>query len=71
MIDVPSAAKANVEQRLRSECGQVVSGLSRHVGGTQNRLVRLDTLDGAALLANFYPQDRLNRLHRAQLARAT
>ena len=33
-------------------------------GGTQNRLFRLDTLGGAALLAKFYHQDRWDRLHR-------
>jgi hypothetical protein len=53
-----------VEQRLRAECRQVVSGWSPIVGGTQNRLFRLDTLAGAALLAKFYHQDRWNRLHR-------
>ena len=64
MIDVASAAKVNVEQRLSSEFGQVVTGWSPITGGTQNRLFRLDLLGGAALLAKFYHQDRWNRLDR-------
>jgi Phosphotransferase enzyme family len=64
VIDVSSAAKTNVEQRLSSELGMFVTGWSPIAGGMQNRLFRLDTLGGAALLAKFYHQDRWNRLHR-------
>jgi Ser/Thr protein kinase RdoA (MazF antagonist) len=64
VIDVRRAAKANVEQRLRSEFGMFVTGWSPIAGGTQNRLFRLETFGGAALLAKFYHPDRWNRLHR-------
>src|SRR5919199_1600443 len=64
MIDVARAAKANLGQRLSSELGQVVTRWSPIAGGTQNRLFRLDLLDGAPLLAKFYHQDRWNRLDR-------
>jgi hypothetical protein len=64
MMHVASAAKADLEQRLSSEFGQVVTAWSPIAGGTQNRLFRLDLLDGAPLLAKFYHQDRWNRLDR-------
>jgi len=64
VIEVPSAAKADVEQRLSSEFGERVTGWSPVAGGTQNRLFRLDTLGGAALLAKFYHRDRWSRLRR-------
>jgi hypothetical protein len=64
VIDVASAARANVEQRLSSEFGQVVTGWSPITGGTQNRLFPLDLLGGAVLVAKFYHQDRWNRLDR-------
>jgi hypothetical protein len=64
VTDVASAAKANVEQRLSSEFGQVVIGWSPIAGGTQNRVFRLALLGGSALLAKFYHQNRWNRLDR-------
>jgi hypothetical protein len=63
-IDVASAAKTDLERRLNSEFGQVVTGWSPVAGGTQNRLFKLDVLGGGALLAKFYHQDRWKRLHR-------
>jgi Phosphotransferase enzyme family len=64
VVDVPIPAKAEVEQRLSAEFGQVVTGWSPIVGGMQNRLYRLDLLSGGALLAKIYHQDRWNRLDR-------
>jgi hypothetical protein len=64
VIDVASAARTDLEQRLSSDFGLAVSGWSPIAGGTQNRLFKLDVLDGGALVAKFYHQDRWNRLHR-------
>jgi hypothetical protein len=64
MIDVPGAIRDQLEQRLNREFGHCVTGWSPVAGGTQNRLFRLDTLGGPALLAKFYHQDRWNRLDR-------
>ena len=64
MIGVPGAIRDQLEQRLKREFGHCVTGWSPVAGGTQNRLFRLDTLAGPALLAKFYHQDRWNRLDR-------
>jgi Ser/Thr protein kinase RdoA (MazF antagonist) len=64
VIDVPGAAKDDLEQRVSGELGHRVTHWSPITGGTQNRLFRLDTLGGAALLAKFYHQDRWDRLYR-------
>jgi hypothetical protein len=64
VIDVATAGRTDLEQRLSSEFGQVVTGWSPIAGGTQNRLFKLDVSGGGALLAKFYHQDRWSRLQR-------
>jgi hypothetical protein len=64
VIDVPGAARDDLQQRLSQEVGLRVTGWSPIAGGTQNRLFRLDTQDGVALLAKFYHRDRWDRLQR-------
>jgi hypothetical protein len=62
VIDVPADAERDLARRLVSELGQQVTGWSPIAGGAQNRLFRLDTEDGAALVAKFYHRDRWQRL---------
>lgn len=64
MMDVPAAAKDDLERRLSRGLGQRVAAWSLAAGGAQNRSFRLDTASGTALLAKFYHQDRWDRLHR-------
>lgn len=62
LLDVPRQTRADVDRRVAQELGVRVLAWSRMVGGTQNRLFRLDTLDGPPLLAKLYAADRWPRL---------
>ena len=62
LLDVSPQVRADVDRRVAQELGVSVLGWSRMVGGAQNRLFRLDTLDGPPLLAKLYVVDRWPRL---------
>lgn len=58
------AVRADLERRVWLELGSRVTGWLPVVGGTQNRLFRLDLDDGPPLLAKVYYRDRWPRLAR-------
>src|SRR5437588_4559366 len=62
LLDVSPQVRADVDRRVAQELGVSVLEWSRMVGGAQNRLFRLDTLDGPPLLAKLYVVDRWPRL---------
>jgi hypothetical protein len=62
LLDVSPQVRADVDRRVAQELGVSVLAWSRMVGGAQNRLFRLDTLDGPPLLAKLYVVDRWPRL---------
>lgn len=61
-LDVSPQVRADIDWRVAQELGASVLASSRVHGGTQNRLFRLDTLDGPPLLAKLYVVDRWPRL---------
>ena len=60
--DVTPQVRVDIDRRLAQELGVRVLSWSRVDGGTQNRLFRLDTLNGPPLLAKLYVVDRWPRL---------
>jgi Ser/Thr protein kinase RdoA (MazF antagonist) len=61
-LDVSPQVRADIDRRVAQELGVCVLAWSRVDGGTQNRLFRLDALDGPPLLAKLYVVDRWPRL---------
>jgi len=62
--DLDLAAVRALERRVAGELGCHVTGWSRIAGGTNNRLYRLDTREGRALLVKHYQPDEWQRLDR-------
>jgi Ser/Thr protein kinase RdoA (MazF antagonist) len=62
--EIPASVRDDLEARLASERNQRVRGRSALAGGSNNRLFRLDTTEGAPLLAKLCHSDRWNRLDR-------
>ena len=56
MVDL-RAARDDLERRLRAERGLRVERWTEIAAGRNNRLFRLDTDDGQALLGKFYGRD--------------
>jgi aminoglycoside phosphotransferase (APT) family kinase protein len=61
---LPYGTEDELPQRVRAALGYQVIGWTELAGGTNNRLVRLETAAGPPLLAKFYHRDRWNRLER-------
>lgn len=61
-LEIDSTVRADIERRVAEALGLRVYAWERVLGGTQNRLFRLDTGDGPPLLAKLYVVDRWPRL---------
>jgi hypothetical protein len=62
VLDVSPPVRTDVEKRVARELGVCVQAWSSIPGGANNRLFRLETLDGPPLLAKLYVVDRWPRL---------
>jgi hypothetical protein len=64
LLDLSPQVRSDVDRRVAQELGVSVLAWSRMVGGAQNRLFRLDALDGPPLLTmpQNYPGRELREL---------
>jgi aminoglycoside phosphotransferase (APT) family kinase protein len=60
--DTSPQVQAHIERRVARDLGYTVRAWSRLTGGRQNRLYRLEIVDGPPLLAKHYVVDRWPRL---------